>query len=310
MSGPDFETLLRSPLDDEPESQGWGFAVLGLVAGGAGVIGLSLILGLWATPDETPVTTVADTAASAADLSREFRDSVPSGFSDIGNSIAMKPTARVAGDAGVVVSFATATTRDADPETTPVPLGGRWQLENTAGAVTSATRLVYDRLHTGVIGVEFAEDLSDGEILRMTERWDTDERTGSTDIPFTGTPFTTVDAVTIDLGDGIALRLIQIELGRHLGQIVWALSGTGEPTGIANFAIAMIDEQGATVGDYLSMPSSRDPTRSSGVIDLFWDRGFNAHPDEGRVVEITATVRLPAPEPVDVVFDLDNVPHG
>ncbi len=310
MSGPDFETLLRSPLDDERDTRGWGSAVLGVVAGSAAVIGLSLVLGLWATPDETAVTPVTDGVASATDSAGDLDNSFPDGFSEVGGSVAMKPAATVGGDAGFIVSFATATHRDADPETTPVPLGGRWQLESAGGGVTGAARLVYDRLHTGVIGVEFAESPSDGDILRMTERWDPDERTGSDDIPFTGTPFTTTDATDIDLGDGVTLRLTQIELGRHLGRIVWTLSGSSDPTGVATFAVGMIDQEGATVGDYLSMPSLRDPTRSSGVVDLFWDRGFNAHPDEGSVVEITATVQLVAPEPIDVVFELATVSHG
>ncbi len=310
MSSPDFETLLRSPLDDEPESKGWGSAVLGLIAGSVGVIGLSFILGLWATPGETPATMVTEAVVSATDSPGELTNSFPNGFSEIGGSIAMKPTATVAGDTGFIVSFATATNRDADPETTPVPLGGRWQLESTSGSVASAARLVYDRLHTGVIGVEFAGYPSDGDILRMTERWDPDERTGSASFSFTGTPFTTTDAVNIDLGDDVALHLTRVELGRHLGRIVWTLSGFGEPTGVAAFAVAIINQQGATVGDYVSMPSLRDPTRSSGVVDLFWDRGFNAHPDEGNIVEITASVQLVSPEPIDVVFDLETVPSG
>jgi hypothetical protein len=310
MSGPDFETLLRSPLDDEPESEGWGSAVLGLIAGSAGVIGLSVILGLWATPDEIPATTVTDAVASATDSTGELANSFPDGFAEIGGSIAMKPTATVAGDTGFIVSFATATNRDADPETTPIPLGGRWQLESAGGSVTGATRLVYDGLHTGVIGVEFSAPPTAGDTVRMTERWDPDERTGSADVPFTGTPFTATDTVEIDLGGDVTLRLTQVDLGRHLGRIVWTLSGPGEPMGLAAFAVEVVDQDGATVGTYPSMPSRRDPTRSSGVVDLFWDRGFNAHPDEGSVVEITATVQSVAPEPIDVVFDLDTVPSG
>lgn len=308
MNGPDFETLLRSPLDDEPESRGWGSAVLGLIAGSAGIIGLSFVFGLWTTPDEIPVIAGTDTVASATDSIGEFGNSFPHGFSDVGGSVAMKPTATVDGDTGFIVSFATATHRDSDPGTMPVPLGGKWQLESADGGVTGAARLVYDRLHTGVFGVEFAGHTSDGDTLRMTERWDPVERTGSADVSFTGTPFTTTDAVDIDLGDGITLRLTQIELGRHLGRIVWTLSGSGESTGVASFAVPIVDQQGATIGDYLSMPSLRDPTRSSGIVDLFWDRGFNAHPDEGSIVEITATVQLVAPAAVDVVFDLATVP--
>lgn len=304
MSGPDFETLLRSPLDDERESTGWGSAVLGLIAGGAGVIGLSFILGLWITPDEIPVTPVTDDVASATESTGEFSNSFPDGFSEVGGSVAMKPTATVDGNTGFIVSFATATHRDSDPETTPVLLGGRWQLESAGGSVTGATRLVYDRLHTGVIGVEFAGHPSDGDILRMTERWDPVEQTGSTDVSFAGTPFTTTEAFDINLDDGITLRLIQVDLGRHLGRIAWTLSGSNEPTGIATFDVEMIDEQGETVGNYLSMPSPRDPTRSAGVVDLFWDRGFNAHPDEGSVVRITATTQLVSPEPVDISYEL------
>jgi len=133
MTGPDFETLLRSPLDDESESNGWGSAVLGLVGGGVAVIGLSVILGLWATSAEAPPT-----------------------------------------------------------------------------------------------------------------------------------------SLTTDT----------------------ALPATDEP-----------------VGAYLSMPTPRQP-RSVGGVDLFWNQGFNVHPDEGSTVRITATVLLVSPESVDVVFELDSVPSS
>ncbi|MFV9672304.1 MAG: hypothetical protein ACNYZH_03680 [Acidimicrobiia bacterium] len=310
MTGPDFETLLRSPLDDEPESSGWGSAVLGFIAGGVGVIALSFVLGLWATPDEEPATAVPDTVASPSAATVEPASSFPDGFSEVADSIAWKPVATVIGDTGFIVSFSAATSREADPATTPVPLGGEWQLESSGGSVTGATRAVYDSLHTGVVGAEFAVLPHDGDILRMTERWDPNVRTGSSDIPFTGTPFTTTDAVGIDLGNDITLRLNTIDLGRHLGRIVWTLSGSDQPTGLVDFEVAIVDEQEETVGGYVSMPSPRDPTRSAGVVDLFWDRGFNAHPDEGSLVRITATVQLISPQPVDVVFALDTVPAG
>ncbi len=79
--------------------------------------------------------------------------------------------------------------------------------------------------------------------------------------------------------DQVRDRWNRIDFGRHLGRILWSLSGSGNPTGISAFKIQMIDQQGQTVGGYLSMPSPRDPTRSAGLVDLFWDRGFNAHPD-------------------------------
>ncbi len=310
MTGPDFETLLRSPLDDEPESSGWGSAVLGFIAGGVGVIALSFVLGLWATPDEEPATAVPDTVASPSAATVEPTNSFPDGFSEVSDSIAWKPVATVIGDTGFIVSFSAATSREADPATTPVPLGGKWQLESSGGSVTGATRAVYDSLHTGVVGAEFAVLPHDGDILRMTERWDPNVRMGSSDIPFTGTPFTTTDAVGIDLGDDITLWLTTIDLGRHLGRIVWTVSGSDQPTGLVDFEVAIDDEQEETVGEYVSMPSPRDPTRSAGVVDLFWDRGFNAHPDEGSVVRITATVQLISPQPVDVAFELDTVPAG
>ena len=310
MIGPDFETLLRSPLDDEPEPRGWGSAVLGLVAGAVGVIGLSFVLGLWKTPDETPATAVPDTVASATDATTEPAGSFPDGFSEVSDPVAMKPVATVSGDAGFIVSFATATSREADPATTPVPLGGKWQLESSGGSVAGATQAVYDSLHTGVVGAEFAKLPSDGDVLRMTERWDPDERTGSSSISFTGTPFTTTESVNVDLGSGVTLRLTQIDLGRHLGRIIWTLSGSDQPTGVVDFEVAIVDEREETVGGYVSMPSPRDPTLSADVVDLFWDRGFNAHPDEGSLVRIAVTVQLIAPHPVDVVFELDAVPAG
>jgi hypothetical protein len=309
MSGPDFETLLRSPLDDESAPNGWGSALLGLVGGGVAIVGLSFVLGLWSTPGETsPMALVADTAASATDASIEAANSYLEGFSDVGGSVAMKPVAVLTRDAGFVVSFATTTGRETDPETTPNLLGGRWQLENADGSVTGTTRLVYDRMHTGVIGVEFPVSPDEGDVIRMAERWDADERTASLEIPFTGTPFSTTGSVELDLGEGTTLRLDRLDLGRHLGRIVWTLSGPDDPTGVVEFEVELIDQEGETVGDYRSMPSPRDPTLAAGVADLFWGQGFNVHPDEGNVVRITATVQLVSPEPVDIVYAVDSIP--
>lgn len=309
MNSPDFETLLRSPLDDESEPNGWGSVLLGLVGGGVAIVGLSLLLGLWSTPGETPpMALVADTAVSAADAPIEAANSYPDGFLDVGGSVAMKPVAVLTRDAGFIVSFATTTGRETDPETTPILLGGRWQLEDANGSVTGTTRLVYDRMHTGVIGVEFPVSPDEGDVIRMTERWDPSEQTASLETPFTGTPFSTAGVAQLDLGEGVTLRLDRLDLGRHLGRIVWRLSGPDDPTGVVEFEVELIDQEGETVGDYRSMPSPRDPTPAAGVTDLFWEQGFDVHPDEGNVVRITATVRLVSPESVDIVYAVDSLP--
>ncbi len=311
MTGPDYETLLRSPLDDEAASGGWGSAILGLVGGGTAVVGLSLILGLWSTPDEVLSTIPAANATTPqTSATLETASSYPDGFAEIGGSVAMKATGVVSGDTAFIVSFATATERGHDPATTPSPLGGSWQIENTSGSVTGATRLLYDRLNTGVIGAEFPGYPGDGDTIRMTERWDSDERTSSVDIPFTATPFSTGDAVELDLGSGVTLRLDNVDLGRHLGRIAWALSGADDPRGVATFDVEMVDIDGVAVGGYVSMPSPRDPTQSGGTTDLFWSQGFNVHPDEGSTVRVSATVQLISPQPVDVLYQLDSVPSG
>jgi len=221
----------------------------------------------------------------------------------------MKPVAVVTGDTGFTVSFATVSGRGSDPAATPGPLGGRWQIESISGTVAGTTRLVYDRVHTGVIGTEFPGYPSDGDVIHMTERWDPDERTSSLEIPFTGTPFSTTATPELDLGDGVTLRLDHLDLGRHLGRIAWTLSGAIHPDGVADFDVEIVNDEGESVGAYLSMPTPRLP-RSVGGVDLFWDRGFNVHPDEGSVVRITTTVLLVSPESVDVVFELDSVPSG
>lgn len=308
MSRPDLEALLQSPLDDDREPSGWGSAALGLVAAVVAVVGLSLALGLWTTAEEAPPGAASGPEPPASGSVVEPASPFPDGFSAISASVGMKAVAMVVEEAGVVVSFAAATERGSDPLTTPAPLGGRWQIEGTDGSVVGASRLIYDRAHSGVVGAAFPELPNEGDVVRMTERWDPDERSGSSEIPFTGTPFTTTDAVDIDVGDGVRLGLSQVDLGRHLGRIVWTLSGPGEPTGITSFDVLMIDQEGVVVGNYVSMPGPRDPTQSAGVVDLFWDQGFNVHPDEGSTVRVTATLQLVSPEAVDVVFDLTLVP--
>ena len=310
VTDPNFETLLRSPLDDESESNGWGSAVLGLVGGGVAVVGLSFILGLWTTPTGATSTSPAtDTVSSATNESVEAANRYPDGFTDVGGSVAMKPVAVVTGDTGFIVSFATAAGRGTDPATTPDPLGGRWQIESVDGSVASTTQLIYDRRHTGVIGAEFSGYPSEGDVIRMTERWDPGERAASLEVPFTGTPFSTTGAPELDFGDGVTLRLNRLELGRHLGQIAWSLSGASRQGGVAAFDVEIVNNEGESVGAYRSMPIPREPA-TAGDVGLFWDRGFNVHPDEGSVVRITATVMLVSPQSVDVVFELDSVPSG
>jgi hypothetical protein len=118
----------------------------------------------------------------------------------------------------------------------------------------------------------------------------------------------TTGVAELDPGEGITLRMDRLDLGPHLGRIVWTLSGPGTPTGVVEFEVDLIDQEGETVGDYRSMPSPRDPTPAAGVTDLFWEQGFDVHPDEGNVVRITATAQLVSPESVDIVYAVDSLP--
>ena len=80
--------------------------------------------------------------------------------------------------------------------------------------------------------------------------------------------------------------------------------------GVATFDVAIVDEEGSTVGGYAAMPHAADPAPGAGTAELFWEPGFDVHPDEGSAVAITATVELVEVESVDIVFPIGDIPAG
>lgn len=310
MSRPDYETLLRSPLDDEPEPTGWGSALAGFLGGVVVVLAASWLLGVG--PGTAAQTTAPDSStppSSDAPIDVE-PNRYPPGFLEVGDSIAMKPTGAVATDGGFVVSFTMAAARDADVDELERPIGGTWQIERGDGSIARANRLVYDAAHTDVIGVGFPGSLRGDETVRMVARWDPVSRDAEAEIPFTGTPFVAEGPVEIDVGAGLTLKVGPIELGRHLGRVEWSITGPGDPTAAVSIDVTLLDAAGAPIGAYETQPSPRDPTRANGVAKMFWGPGFDVHPDEATTVRIIAVVTVADRHAVDVVYDLPQAAGG
>ena len=304
MSTPDFETLLQSPFDDEEKEGHRGAALVGGVVLGIVLVGGFAVITSANDQPTLPATTVVHAPAvdSEPPVARA-PDPFPLGFVQISENLSAHPLEIIDLGDRYLVSFTTATRRGVDPEATEAPLGGRWHLTSDTGDTVVPTRTIYDRFRPGIFALEF-DRLPDGTVagLRMVERWDPVTTTVSVDTPFSDTPFSIEEPLTVAVGDDATLIIEELELGRFLGSVVWSIQGDGSPRGIADLQVALMDTDDARRGSYGSFPPSRDPLPAGEALDLFWEETFPIDQDGAVRVEIEVTVSLVQPAVVDATF--------
>jgi hypothetical protein len=310
MSEIDYEELIRSPLDDleSREPSPWGPLLGGLLVG---LIAGYLVMTLFGTgeessgtsgvPDETVVTTTTAVESAAPEY--------PAGYAEFAPGLAARPEEIFVEEGMVTVAFTSVVARGNDPATTPWPRGGAWLLETASGTTLSSSRVVFGASSPGAFAVQFpAANLGPVEFrrIRMLERWDTEQYTGSVSVPFPGQPFELAEPLSIPVNQGTSLLVPRLELGRFRGEADWRSSGTDMGV-VVDVTAVLLDEAGEEVGSY-AVPTSIVAPGNEGTLDFNWQRSF---PDdqEGAVdVSLDYTVGVIEATATDAGFSLADVP--
>jgi len=316
VSGIDFEELLQSPLDEPrgARGEGWWPAIVGLVVGLIGSALLtSFVRGTGGEDEEAlPTTTQISTTEAPANEPPQALD-YPAGYEEIAAGVAAKPSEVIFGTETITVALTTVVKRDMDPLDNGWPLGGRWRLEAPDGAVADSIRVILGRSSPGAFAIEFPSGPFAGEtsfsLVRMVERWDHSDVSGSVDLPFGGEPFVAPDPVTVRLTDEVTLTIPRLELGRFLGRVDWALHGAGPAGGRVLVNATLLDAGGDRIGAYSSFPVLLVPS-DSGTTELRWQEPFPISPDGGVTVVLDYMAALVEEVVTDITVDLTGVPIG
>jgi len=298
MSDLDLDILLRSPLDDEPERwQGWAGLAAAVVA--AAAVFALMALAIDDTPGEVAAPPTTETPRGIVVEETEF----PDGFVPVSDFSAYRAEAAIVLEDRIVVPVMMATRRGTDQRSSVHPLGGLWVMETTDGATVSSERVIYDRLRPGAFSVQFP---SSGTPRTITLVATFDPRTagGSADLAYTGTPYTLVEPLTIDLDTGDTYTITELTLGNFLGELAWRV-GTADAA-IAEVAIELFEVPGTPIGSYFPGPPFLDPVPPGGTIDYIWGPGFNADQDDAATFRLTVTAQLADAAPANVTLAVPN----
>jgi hypothetical protein len=289
---------------------------------GIAVGALALTGGYIAASDDGSTQTTATTTTVAAATSTPVTTAVPDdtpvafppGFAEVVDMIGIKPEYMIDTGDELVIAFTTATRRGF--EGTETFDGGDWVLETAGGDELRARGVSRSIAVAGTFSVQFAKE---GEVvpesLRLTNRWELDFRNGSTEIPFTGTPFE-VAGVAVDLGSDVSLVIESLSLDENGAEVAWSLEGAGDhgatvdlflQVGGDNAASAFYFDTGGGFNPFDPFDTF-DPSELAGdgvlVLNRQEDGGGSL---EGPLsIEVNATVV--GTIPADLTFDLQGLP--
>ena len=316
-----LDDLLRSPFDppkDQPAQSlraDWWPIVAGVAIGALAVLGGYLVAsgGDTTTAEISAATTTTTTTTDAPATTvapSEGPISFPEGFVEVTDMVGIKPEYIVDSGDQLVVAFTSATRRgfevfeDFD--------GGDWVLETSTGDELAASGITSSIAVPGGFSVQFPKDGTVvPERIRLLNRWEVDRRDGRIEIPFTGTPFETVDQV-VDLGGGMAFNLDRLSLGDFDGEAEWSLRNAGERGGGVDLVVT-VGGGNSPSAVYFERDGGFNPfggqtlsdVASEGTITLTVQEQPGTESDTLLIdVMVTVVGSLPA----DAVFDLSNVP--
>lgn len=304
MSTPDFEELLRSPLDDGGEDRGrisWLPLATGAFVGVA--LGAALAAALGNSVDEpaTTTTVLADDGDTAVVTVVADPTPFPAGYTPISTDVAVRAEEPVTGTGRTLVPLTMAVQRGVDPAEAARPLGGQWEV-STGNTTVTSVRTVYDPEHPSVFSVEFPGLASPPLEMRLVERWDPRPAQGETTLPWSDLPFASEEPVAIALGGGASVTLTKVEMGNFIGRIEWTL-GEGD-LAIVDIEVGLYLEDGSLHGEYASGPVDLDPEPGEGFIDYFWLSGFSVDQDDASTMTIRVTASRGERIPVDIEIPL------
>ena len=315
-----LDDLLQSPFDppransSDDQLRDWWPIVAGIAIGALAVLaGYLISSGDNSAAIETSAsTTVATTTAAPATTSATGDTPVdfPAGFVEVTDMVGIKPEYMVDAGDQLVIAFTSATRRGF--EAVAGFDGGDWVLETSAGEELTASGIVTSIAVPGGFSVQFEKE---GTVvpqrIRLINRWEVDNRDGSIEIPFTGTPFEAIDRI-VDLGGGMILKLERLALGEFDGEIDWSLDGAGERGGGVNIVVTVGNETSASAV-YFERDGGFNPFGGQTLSDVATEgtialtvQDQPGAADESLLVDVAVTVvgTLAA----DAVFELADVP--
>ena len=295
MSRPDYTELLRSPLDDRPETWPWWPLVVSLVSAAA-VAALVVAVG---SSGATVTTTATSEAPGPAIVVEETP--FPLGYVQISRDVAVRAERPIDGAGRLLVPMTMAVRRGVAPETAARPLGGRWQLMTSTGPVESAA-LHYDRLRPGVFSIEFPEPSATPGGLRLVELWSPSDFEGEQRFAWNGVPFSLGEPLVFPVGSGAELTIDTIDLSTFLGELEWRLSGT--EFGLVETTLELLTPDGGTLGVYATSAPSRDPTRLEDRLNYFWPFFSRVDTAEAQTLVVRVRGQLGERIPVDIEVPL------
>ncbi len=301
----DLAEILRSPLepdpDDEREARGWLAAVLAFVA--AAAVTTAAVTG-W-TGGEDQVSQPTSSVAAEEPATRDVVVAEPTPFPDdyvpIAGDVAVRTESPLIHEDRLLVPLTMVVRRGADPSEIARPLGGQWELRTATGVITSL-RTVYDPFLPSVWSVEFPplDDLP-GELV-MVERWDPTEVEGSVELEWTGLEYQADEPITIELGAGASLQIVELRLANFLGRAQWQLEGAD--LGVVELDVDLFTESGELLGDYTAVSASIDPEPRAGFIDYAWLPGIQVDQDDAVTLRLTARATVGSRAPVDIAVPI------
>jgi len=315
MSGADFESLLKSPLEAPRADGGTRWYLLGGGLGFGVVLALLAILASGSSSesagsrsDMAPAVSATSVATTVPDEPVEFVALLPDGYLPLTDDVGVKPVAAMAEGDGLLVSVAVAVRSGGDPAEVGRPLGATWLLERKDGSRMDASGLVADRVRPGIYSVQFPDSAQPGDALVMTERWDAVDILQEVTVPYTNdAPYRFPVPLTLQLTEDVAM-LIEGQLGRFMGELSWLLEGSDGLLGIASVDVVLLDEAGEEIGGYGSDHGNLNPIDASDALQLFWLPDFPV--DQTGAVEMLVRVRaqLSSRTVHDLRFELDGLP--
>lgn len=310
MNDIDYEELIRSPLDgldDDPVSP-WLIAGVGVMVGVAVGYLMTILIGSDTTTTTTPSPSVTAIAAPAVVTAPDY----PEGYLELAPDLGARVEEVIVADDVITVGFAAAVSRGADPAATPWPRGGSWQLEAASGTTVDSARVIVGGFSPGAFSVQFPASDFNGEeefnSIRLVDRWDTKQFSGSTSLPFTGEPLAIDEALSLPVSQDVTLLLTQLALGRFQGLIEWEITGA-DLGATVDAVVRLRDDDDAEVGSYAAFPQVLPPD-IDGVIDVNWQQSFPIDQEGAVTMVVEYTVDVVQSVPVSIEFPLTDVVTG
>lgn len=172
----------------------------------------------------------------------------------------------------------------------------------TGQGVVASVGTVFDVFRPSVFSIEFPFVDPAPESVVLVERWDASPATAEVELAWPGVPFLSEEPISMELTEGTAVVITELELGNFLGGAAWRLEGTD--LGVVELDADLLDEGGELFDSYASGSGSLDADAGAGTIEFFWAPGFRVDQDEASTLRLTARAELGIPVATEIEVPL------